>query len=296
MKAMHWFSLVLLASISGSSFIFTRTLAPVLGPIGTADLRVLLAGVALLIYAAIIRFDVEWKQHWKLYAGIGLINSGLPFLLYSFAAVQLPASYLAIINASSPLFGALFSALWLGERLSSSKLGGLLLGMFGVGLVSYGGASGQNATLMVVASVGACVLAAMCYALSGVYIKLKAKSVKPLALAGCSQFAAGVLMAPLVAAQPVPGPVTSSVLLNLAALAIVCSAIAYLIYFRLIAEIGPTRTLTVTFLSPLFAMLAGHWILGEVVTAQMLIGVAVIIASTLMVNRVPAVAKLATSQ
>ena len=296
MKAMHWVSLVLLASISGSSFIFTRTLAPVLGPIGTADLRVLLAGVSLLVYAAIIRFDVEWKKHWLLYAGIGLINSGLPFLLYSFAAVQLPASYLAIINASSPLFGALFSALWLGERLNSTKLGGLLLGMFGVGLVSYGGASGQNATLMVLASVGACVLAAMCYALSGVYIKRKAKSLKPLALAACSQFAAGVLMAPLVAVQPVPGPVTGTVLLNLAALAIVCSAIAYLIYFRLMAEIGPTRTLTVTFLSPLFAMLAGHWMLGEVITAQMLIGVAVIIASTLMVNRVPAVGKLATSQ
>ena len=285
MKPIHWISLIILATISGSSFIFTRALAPVLGAIGTADLRLLLAGLSLVVYAALVRFDLQWRQNFGLYLSIGIINSGLPFLFYSFAALELPAAYLAIINASSPLFGALFSAIWLGDKLTSNKLVGLIMGMVGVGFVSYNGAVEGGLSAAVLLSIGACVAAAACYALSGVFIKKKAKHLKPLALAACSQLAAGVLIAPLMSIDVPPGPFTWTAVLQLLALALVCSAVAYLIYFRLMAEIGPTRTLTVTFLSPVAAMVVARIFLGETINTQMIAGMVIIIAATMVVNR-----------
>ena len=284
MKLNHWITLVLLASISGSSFIFTRTLAPVLGPIVTADLRMLIAGLALVAYSAIVGFNLEWRRYWKLYAIVGVINSGLPFLLYSFAALYLPAAYLAIVNSSAPLFGALFSAIWLSDRLTSPKIMGLMLGMVGVGMISYSGSTAQISTMFGV-GIAACIIAAMCYAFSGIYIKRFAKEIKPLAMASGSQLAAGVLMLPFCAVDPVSiGTITADIIINMAALALLCSAIAYLIYFRLIAEVGPTKTLTVTFVSPFFAMVFGVIFLGEGITLQMLAGAVTIIFATVLVN------------
>lgn len=294
MKIIHWFYLFLLAAISGSSFIFTRKIAPILGPIGTADLRILVGGGALMIYIGIVGLQVGWRSNWKLYTVIGILNSGLPFLFFSYAALHLPASYLAILNASSPLFGAVFSMIWLHDRFSSIKTAGLLLGMLGVALVTYSGQS-QIAEPMVAMSIMACLAAAVCYALSGILIKLRAKQVKPIIMAGCSQFSAGLLMLPFYVANPGEGRVTPSTLAYLAALALVCSAIAYLIYFKLMSEIGPARTLTVTFLSPSFAMIIGYLALHEKITGQMLIGAAVIIGSTFLVNRQPAQKKFVAS-
>lgn len=285
MKPIHWISLIVLATISGSSFIFTRALVPVLGAIGTADLRLLLAGLSLLVYAILVRFDMQWSQNWRLYLGIGLFNSALPFLLYSFAALDLPAAYLAVINASSPLFGALFASIWLSERLTPSKLTGLTMGMIGVSLVSYNGALGGGLSAKAILSVCACIAAAACYALSGVYIKKKAKHIRPLALATCSQLSVGLLMIPLIGLEVPPGPITLSAVLQLLALALLCSAVAYLIYFRLMSEVGPTRTLTVTFLSPMAAMVVARIFLGEVINTQMVLGMVIIVGATMLVNR-----------
>jgi len=105
--------LLSLAAIWGGSFIFMRVLAPVLGPVVTADLRVLIAGIALIIYFRVIRFDAEWRIYWKKYLFIGAFNSALPFFLFSFAALHIPASYSVILNSTSPLFSAVFAASWL---------------------------------------------------------------------------------------------------------------------------------------------------------------------------------------
>jgi drug/metabolite transporter (DMT)-like permease len=284
MKAKHWLILFTLAGISGSSFIFTRQIAPVFGPIGTADLRILIAGAALLLYILAVRGQVGWKNNWLLYAVIGVLNSGLPFLFVSFAAVTLPASYLAILNASAPVFGGLFSAIWLGERLTAFKIGGMVLGMLGVGLLTYSGGTSTEVPHFTV-SVLASLAAAVCYALSGIFIKRRAKHIKPLAMAACSQFSAGLLMLPFYATSSTPGHVSTMVVIDLLAVALLCSAVAYLLYFKLIAEVGPTKTLTVTFLSPMFAMAAAYLALGETITVQMCAGAVVIVLATLAVNR-----------
>ncbi len=122
MTALSVLLLLLLSAIWGSSFIFIRYLAPLIGPVATADFRMLLAGIALLLFFFATRFTAGWKKNWRHFLVIGIANSALPFVLYSAAALVLPASMEAIFNSLSPMFGALFAALWLGERLTARKV------------------------------------------------------------------------------------------------------------------------------------------------------------------------------
>jgi uncharacterized membrane protein len=178
--------LTLLAAIWGASFIFTRALAPVLGAPLTASSRVLLAGIALIAYFRIIGFDAGLRRHWREFLVIGVLNSALPFLLFSFAALHLPASYSAILNATTPLFALLLSALWLGERLTAGRMYGLAAGVCGVALVTRAGPVEPD-TMFAVAA-GACLLAALSYAFAGMYIKRRATGITPMAIAGWAQF------------------------------------------------------------------------------------------------------------
>ena len=277
--------LVALAAIWGASFIFIRVLAPVLGPVITTDLRVLIAGLAQLAYFKAIRFDVGWRANWKHYLIVGAVNSALPFLLYSFAALHIPASYSVIFNSTSPLFGAIFSALWLGSPLTWGKIWGLILGASGVALLA--GVSHVAVDAMFVWSGAACLGAAICYALAGVYIKKFAPHVPAMGYAGGSQVMAGLLLLPPIALSPLRGEITPLIVANLLGLSLLCSAIAYLIYYRLIADVGPTKALTVTFLMPVFGMIWGAVFLGEKVTAPMVLGSALIVGGTAFVARSP---------
>jgi drug/metabolite transporter (DMT)-like permease len=273
--------LLALSAIWGSSFIFMRYLAPILGPVVTADMRVLIAGAALAGFFAVTRFKPEWRENWKHFLVIGMVNSGIPFILYSFAALYLPASLEAILNSTAPLFGAVFSAIWLAERLTLRKIAGLALGIAGVALVSSLG--GFERSPMSWLALAACLLAPACYGLAGVYIRKRAASVRPMATAGGSQLAAGLVLLPLVFFFPPAGPVTLSVGALTACFALLCSAVAYILYYRLIADVGPTRALTVTFLIPVFAMVWGALFLGERITPSMIGGAAVILAGTWLI-------------
>ena len=283
MKPADIFRLILLAAIWGGSFIFMRVLAPVLGPVITADLRVLIAGVTLIIYFKIIKFDLQWKLNWVHYLIIGLINSGIPFLLYSFAALHIPASYSVILNSTAPLFGAIFSAIWLSDKLTVRKILGLILGATGVAFVSKVGSATTGEFFGL--SILACLAAAICYGLAGVYIKRFAKTAKPKGIAGASQLLAGIAIMPFIFFSPLRGEITTSVVFNVLGLSLVCSAIAYLIYYKLIADVGVTKALTVTFLMPAFGVLWGVIFLSEVITMPIMIGCALIIAGTVVVIR-----------
>jgi drug/metabolite transporter (DMT)-like permease len=270
--------LLALAAIWGASFIFIRVLAPALGPILTAATRVLIAGVVLVAYCRAIGFDAELARYWRQYLVIGVVNSALPFVLYAFAALHIPASYSVILNSTTPLFTALLSIPYLGERLTWAKIGGLVAGAAGVALVSRAGPVVPD--LWFGAAVAACLSAAICYAASSIYMKKRAGGAKPLAIAGWSQVFAGVVLLPLVPFAPPPGAVTPLIVANVLGLALVCSSIAYVLYYRLIADVGPTRALTVAFLMPAFGMLWGALFLGETITLPMIAGCVLIIAGT----------------
>ena len=274
--------LLALSASWGSSFIFMRHLAPLIGPVATADMRMFLAGVFLALFFLVTRFRPGWRQNWKHFLLIGLLNSAIPFVLYSAAALYLPASMEAIFNSMSPMFGAIFGAIWLDERLTVRKIAGLLLGIGGVVVMSsFGRLPGGLPTALAIL---ACIIAPMCYGLAGVYIKRKASGAKPMAIAGGSQLIGGLALMPFVfISPPAASAITPRIALIVIAFALLCSAVGYIIYYRLIADVGPTRALTVTFLIPVFAMLWGSLFLGEVVTWSMGLGAAIILAGTYLV-------------
>lgn len=281
MRASDIFRLVLLAAIWGGSFVFLRVVAPALGPIVTADLRVLIAWGALTIYFRAIGIDVEWRRFWKQYLVIGLFNAALPFFLFAFAALHIPASYSAILNATSPFFAALFAGLWLGEKISVVKCSGFLFGIAGVGLVTgIGSGDAGNSARWAMA---ACLLASVSYGFVGVYVKKFSAAANPRAIAAGSQLMAALLLLPFAALQPPPGPVTAFIAVNMILFALLSSGLAFLLYYRLIADIGPTKALTVTFLMPVFTMFWAALFLEETVTAVMILGCALILAGTALV-------------
>ncbi|MEK7775092.1 MAG: DMT family transporter [Candidatus Zixiibacteriota bacterium] len=284
MKTNHIIGLICLGAIWGSSFIFMRVLAPVLGPIATADFRVLLGGATLLIYYLVVGYNAEWKSNWRHYLVIGVLNSAIPFSLFSFAALHIPAGYSALLNSTAPLFGSVFSALWLGEALTARKLTGVVLGASGVALVARIGVA-NNIDEHFTISLVACLVAAMCYSLTGIYIKKFASGAKSLGIAGASQLFAGLALLPILPFAPIRGEISSLVVANMLALAILCSAIAYVLYFRLISEVGPTKALTVTFLIPVFGMIWGAIFLNEPITMSMLGGAGLIVMGIWFVVR-----------
>jgi drug/metabolite transporter (DMT)-like permease len=275
--------LLALAIIWSLSFVFIRVLVPVLGPVWVPMLRALIAGIALTAWFAFIRLDADVARNWRAYLVVGILNSALPFLLFAFAALHLPASYLVILNALSPLFAAMAGAVWLDERMTFAKVAGLAAGAAGVALVSRAGPIKPDAafTWAVAASIGA----ALCYGLAGVWLKKRGARLNPIAVAGWSQLFAGLVLLPPAAFAPVAGPITVATIANLLALALVGSGAAYLLYFKLITNVGPTRAMTVTFLMPALGMIWGVLFLDETVTLPMLFGAALIIAGTASVLR-----------
>jgi drug/metabolite transporter (DMT)-like permease len=271
--------LVLLAAIWGASFLFNRITAPLLGPVLTAELRTLIAGIALAIWFAATGFNPEWRRWGRQYVIVGMLTSGLPFLLWAYAALSLTAGLMSVLNATSPMWGALWSALLLGERLNARRVLGLVIGVVGVALVTR---PEPGATLVYPAIIAALV-AAFCYGLAGAYMKRWASGVPSRGMAVGTQLAAGVLLIPFIALWPPAAAPTPLVAASMLALGLVCGAVAYLLYFRLIADIGATGALTVTYLIPVFGVAWGALFLGETISLPMLLGAALVIAGTVFV-------------
>jgi len=262
--------LIALAAIWGSSFIFMRVLAPALGPVVTADMRLLIAGIALTMYLKVRNQQLNLVKNLKRYIIVGLLNSGIPFLLFSFAALYLPSSISVIINSLTPLFGVLFAILWLNEAVTAKKISGIALGIIGVIIIR--GSGNLELTFMTTVAMGACVLATMLYGLASTYVKLHAKDIAPSAMATGSQLVAGILFLPLIYFFPIQAELTVRIALTTIAFAVFCSAIAYVIFYRLLTHFGTTKTLSVTFLIPVFGFVWGYIFLQEEITMIMIVG------------------------
>ena len=283
MRAADYARLVALAAIWGAAFIFMRVAAPVLGPVWTAELRVLLGGLALLAWLRAIGFDAGLAAHWRFYLLMGTFGIAAPFVLYSFASMHAPASLLSITNATSPIFGLAWAALFGDERVTARKATGLALGVAGVALIAQpSGATGDPLFgWALAAALGACCF----YGAVGVLIKRFAGGASPRAMAAGNQLAAALVLVPLLPLLPPAGAPSALVLANVLALALLASGMAFVLYFRLIADVGATRALTVTYLIPLFGILWGWLFLGEALPAAALAGGVLILAGTVLVTR-----------
>ncbi|HQX58104.1 MAG: DMT family transporter [Rhodoferax sp.] len=280
---------IALAAIWGSSFLFMRVGAAEFGPLATAGVRVAIGAITLV---PILWFSGLWpvlRMHAAKILVIGVISSGVPFVLFSYAVMSISTGMSSILNATAPLFGALIAWWWLHDRPDRSRILGLVIGFAGVVLLASGKASfnGGGSGWAVLACLGA----TLCYGLAVNFTKRYLSGVHPLAIATGSQIGATLgLVLPTWWYWPAHNPGTGA-WLSLVALGVLCSAVAYILYFRLIHQIGPARTITVTFLIPVFAVFFGVVFLDEALTGSMLAcGVVIVIGTALStgVLRLPA--------
>ena len=276
---------VLLGMIWGSSFFFTRLATHEFGPWPTAWMRVSVASLTLLPFLLWQHQTSTLKKEWLSLLGMGFFNSAVPFFCFAFALQSITTGLSSILNSTTPLFGALIAWIWLKDRPTPWRALGLLLGFAGAawlassapGGVSFkAGGSGW--------AILACLLATSCYGFSSIYSQRHLQHVSPMVIAAGSQLAAcAVLALPGLWYWPSAWPSTQA-WLSLLAVGMMSTGLAYVIYFRLIAKTGAARTMTLTYLIPLFANLIGVFVLDEVVNGHMLLAAAVILTGTAMAS------------
>lgn len=274
---------ILLAALWGASFLFMRLGASEFGPLPLVGLRVALATVFL--WPLMLR-QGHWpalRQHWRPILLAGVINSAIPFSLFAWAVLHIATGLTSILNATVPLFGALVAWIWLSDRINRLRWLGLALGFAGVALLAWRAPAGTGfKTDHGAWAIAACLLASGFYGLSASFARRYLAGLPPLATATGSQLGASLAMAiPTLWLWPAQTPGVRA-WTAVAAIAVLCTGIAYILYFRLIASAGPSRALAVTFIAPVFAVLYGTVFLGERITLWMVGCALVILFGTLL--------------
>ncbi len=273
---------ILLAAIWGSSFLFMRLGAVEFGALPTAGVRVAIASLFLLPIVLWRGLGPQLRQHWKPVFLVGITNSAIPFACFSYALLSITTGLSAILNATVPLFGAVIAWLWLKDRPQGSRIVGLAVGFVGVALLAWDKASFKPdaSGLATGWAVLACLLACLCYGISASFTKRYLSGLPPLVTATGSQLGATLGLAlPTLWYWPAHNPSLQAWGAALA-VGVLCTGLAYILYFRLIEHTGPARALAVTFVIPVFAVLYGVVLLGESVTPWMVLCGAVIVCGT----------------
>lgn len=266
--------LLLLGALWGAAFLFIRIAVPEFGPIALVEVRITIAAVLLLAWLALRGELGALRGRWRNLLLIGALNTAVPFALFAFATRTIPAGFSAVLNATVPLWGAVFGRVAFGEKLGIDRGVGLFVGFVGVMILVAPKLSVGGETLAIVAALAGSSM----YALAAHLTRRMLPGMSSLAISGGSLFASVMLLAiPALLLRPtaMPGaPAWGSVL----ALAVGGTALGYVLYFRLLANAGPTSAMAVTYLIPLFGMVWGWLFLDEAATATMLIGCGFILA------------------
>lgn len=288
-RLLHWREWVpdflLLAVLWGSSFLFMREGAHEFGPFPTAWVRVTLAALILTPVLVWRREVPLLVLHWRQAMSAGVLNAGIPFACYAYALMHINTGLTSILNATTPLFGALIAWFWLGDKLNATRALGLALGFTGVVLLAsdvQGGISFKEGGSGL--AVAACLVATFCYGISGSFTKRYLQNVPSLVTTTGSLWGASLgLGIPALLAWPDIAPSLHAwAALGIAGL--MCTALAYVLFFRLMTRTGPARAMTVTYLIPVFANLLGVIFLDEVVTHWMMGCAMVIVAGTALAS------------
>lgn len=271
--------LLILGAVWGASFIFMRIASPEVGPLAMTWLRVAIAALFLLPFLIAGKNGIaDLRRFWRPLLIVGAVNTVIPFSLNGYSTLHLAGGFVAIINASSPLWGALVAWAWLSERLKLSQAVGLMVGFAGVVLlVSDRLGSGLDGAAL---GIGASLIASLMYGIAANYARKKLLGVNPLAVAAGSQLAATLILAPFAVVTWPETQVSGAAWTAIAVMGSVSTGFAYLLYFRLLASAGASNALTVTYLIPAFAVLWGALLIGEVLTLRMALGCAVILVGT----------------
>jgi drug/metabolite transporter (DMT)-like permease len=284
MKAKDLVDLILLAAVWGASFLFMRMGAPEFGVIALVQLRMLIAALFLLP-VLMLRVGVsELPRNWKPLTMLGFYNSAIPFLLLTYSTLYVTAGYSSVFNATAPLWGAVVAWVWLSERLNTFGVIGVIVGFLGVAVLTGDAESlaGQGSTLAVIAAVSG----AFFYGIGANYARRYTRHMNSLSVATGSMLFPAILLAPLAFAWWPEQQPSLRAWGAIIAMGVASTGFAYILYFRLIANVGPAKAITVAYLIPAFAVFWGALILDETVTVLMIIGCLIIFVGTALVTGV----------
>jgi drug/metabolite transporter (DMT)-like permease len=258
-----------------------RITVPQLGPVWLLELRLLSASLVILLACSLLRRPLMLRKHWRHYLILGVFNTALPFGAFAYAAKTLPASMLAILNSTAPLWGLLIGFVWRGKPITPRAILGLLLGMSGVAsLVGVGNVAVQSNALFAIVLTSC---AAVCYGIASSYAEY-ADKVETYANVHGSLWMATLLILPFIPFAPVPSVWPTGVVIAALVLGILCTGVAYLIYFHLIATAGAPSALTVGYLIPLWGVLWGWLFLDEAIGWNTLLGAGLVLSGTMLVT------------
>ncbi|OFC72547.1 DMT family transporter [Alteromonas confluentis] len=276
-------SLLILGAIWGGSFIFMRVAAPEFGVFALVEVRTVLATLVMLPFMFALGGWRDIRLHWWKIAFIGVVNTAVPFVLFNYSSLYLEAGINAILNATAPMFGALVALLWLGDKLKASSVFGLFVGFLGVVVLSAHKVGEGEVSIVPILT--AC-LATTCYGIAACAMKKWLAGVRPLVVATGSQIFASIALLPFSLAT-LPATMPSGIAwLNAIALAVGGTGIAYILYFQLIASVGPAKAITVGYLVPLFGIVWGILFLSETLSLQTMIGGVLILAGVALTTGV----------
>jgi drug/metabolite transporter (DMT)-like permease len=277
-------ALVYLGAVWGAAFLFFRVASPEVGPVWTAEIRIALAGLAI---AAFIGPRRVWalRRHARKLVVIGATFSAIPFTLLAFATLTLPGSVASLLMATTPLFTAIIAMAWLGQRPNTRVVAGLAIG-FGAVVVLLGGDARSIGPAALLAF-GAGLVAALSYAVAGTYVRRTAGGIPPVDLAAGQLLAGAVVLLPVAILTGAPRVPAMDGVVSLVLLALVSTAIAWPVYFRMSERTNATTASTPTFLVPMFGMLWGGLLLGEAIGPELVAGFSLTMVSMLLVMPVP---------
>ena len=273
--------LLLLSLLWGSAYLFTRSAVPAVGPAPLVSLRL---GIAALMLLPIVAWRGSLPQlgarPLELFI-VGVPFTALPFLMMAWGALHITAGLTAMLTATAPMFAALVARFVLKERLGAWRSGGLALGFAGVlVLMGSGGVSFKTGSGPL--AVGAMLGTAMVWSAGASYTRRRMAGIDPMVVTAGSLGLASLALLPLAWVTWPATPPGTRAWIEMAFLGIASSGLGMWMYFRLLARIGAVRAMSVTFLSPIVAMVSGALYLGEALTPQMLLGCAVVLLGTAM--------------
>ncbi len=272
---------ILLSAIWGSSFLFLRLAIEDFGPFLLADLRVFFALLSLLPFLFIFKSKKNPKINLYFFLLLGCLNSAVPFVLFGFAAQDLPSGYLAVINSFVPVWSLFFSYLVLGEKIKFRTFFSASLGILGVMIVV--GFGPVTLSLKNIFAIIMAFVATFCYAISGVLTKKYCKNFSEISLSVFCLASATLILIPFTFIDLPTLKFSLLGLVSIIFLGIVCSGVAMMLYFNLIKSVGPVKATTVTFVVPAFGTLWGTIFLNEVFTIYMGIGIFLILMASIAI-------------
>ncbi|TKB45064.1 DMT family transporter [Thalassotalea mangrovi] len=283
MTIRHVLELILLAAIWGASFLLMRIASPELGPVPLIALRTGIGFIVLLPFLLHLNKQRQLIQHgWPIFV-VGMTNTAIPFVLFAFATLTLNAGLTSVLNSTAPIFTAIIAFIWLRQTLNGYQVIGLLLGLSGVMALFAG--KGNFSLDSTAYALFAALCATLLYGYAACFTQRYLKGVSSLAIAAGSQLFATLVLIPFAIPFWPEQSVSANSWLASIILGVVCTALAYILYFRLLEQLGPAKAISVTYLIPVFGTLWGMLLLDEDLTIWMLIGAALILIGVGLTNR-----------